>query len=266
MVRTIRFFLLLILSVIPALLGVSAETPAASWFPDMVLVEGGRFLMGSNDGQPDEQPVHPVELDGFLISRHEISQARWQRVMNSNPSEFKEENRPVETVSWFDAVKYCNRLSLLAKRQPAYDIKGQQVALFPGANGYRLPTEAQWEFAARGGNKSRGYTWAGSPNPAKVAWYEGNSAGSTHAVGLREPNELGIFDMSGNVWEWVEDWYAPYQPAPVRNPQGPRNGEYRVYRGGSWFYLASMTTVSYRRWAYPGLVQSNIGFRVVLPL
>lgn len=187
----------------------------------MVQVEGGTFKMGatpnmgSNPGR-DEVQVHTVTLSNFLIGQTEVTQALWQAVMGDNPSYFVGDDRPVERVCYHDFLDFIKKLNQLT---------GQK---------FRLPTEAEWEFACRGGNNSRGYKYSGSNNLGSVAWYDGNSGDKTHPVGTKAPNELGIYDMSGNVWEWCGDWYANYTSNSQTNPKGPQSGADRVLRGGGW--------------------------------
>ncbi|MBS4027610.1 MAG: SUMF1/EgtB/PvdO family nonheme iron enzyme, partial [Ignavibacteriales bacterium] len=184
---------------------------------DMIFVEGGTFEMGSKDGESDEKPVHNVELDDFYISKYEVTQNEWQEVMGNNPSLFLGDYLPVEKVSWNDIQEFLQILNAKI-----------------GGN-YRLPTEAEWEYAARGGNKYSDYKYSGSNNIDEVAWYDGNSGNKTHRVGIKKANGLGIYDMTGNVWEWCSDWYGEnyYSESSSSNPQGPSNGTYRVLRGGS---------------------------------
>jgi len=174
---------------------------------NFVFVEGGTFQMGSNDGDSDEKPVHSVTVSSFYVGKFEVTQKEYQNVMGKNPSYFKGENNPVENVTWYDAVKYCNKRSEKEGRTPSYNINGNNVTCDFSANGYRLPTEAEWEYAARGGNKSQNYKYSGSNKIGDVAWYDSNSGLRTHPVGQKAPNELGIYDMTGNVWEWCWDWY-----------------------------------------------------------
>ena len=210
----------------------------------MIYVEGGTFAMGSNSGESDEMPVHNVTLDSYYIGETEITQAQWRAVMGSNPSGYTGDNRPVENVSWNDAQEFCKKLSELTGKR------------------YVLPTEAQWEYAARGGNQSKGYTYSGSNNIDEVAIYDVYS--SKHSkVKRKRPNELGIYDMSGNVWEWCSDWYGSYSSSSQTNPQGPNSGSLRVLRGGSWFSSASYCRVANRNDNYPSYANSNYGFRVV---
>ena len=170
--------------------GLSSQLDSSSG--NMVFVQGGSFQMGSNNGQSDEKPVHSVTVSDFYIVKYEVTQKEWRDIMGSNPSKWKGDNLPVEKVSWDDVQTFIKKLN--AKT---------------GLN-YRLPTEAEWEYAARGGNKSNGYKYSGSNDIGSVAWYASNSGSKTHSVGQKKPNELGIYDMTGNVWEWCNDWYGDY--------------------------------------------------------
>ena len=188
---------------------------------NMVKVEGGTFMMGAtaeqgSDAESDEQPAHQVTLSDYYIGKYEVTQAEWEAVMGKNPSFFKGDNRPVEKVSWEDCQEFIRKLNSLT-----------------GLN-FTLPTEAQWEYAARGGNKSRGYKYSGSNEIGAVAWCN-NSGGETHPVGQKQANELGLYDMSGNVWEWCSDWYGSYSSNRQTNPTGAASGSGRVLRGGSWY-------------------------------
>jgi formylglycine-generating enzyme required for sulfatase activity len=222
---------------------------------EMISVDGGTFMMGCSSDQGsdcdgDEKPLHSVTLSSFQIGKYEVTQAQWQAVMGSNPSYFKGVNLPVESVSWDDVQEFIRKLNAQTGK------------------GYRLPTEAEWEFAARGGNKSKGYIYSGSHTPGSVAWYYGNAGDTTHVVGTKLPNELGIYDMSGNVWEWCSDWYNWYDTYPSlsqQNPTGPREGSYRVIRGGSWNGSAADCRVADRGSNTPSIRYSILGFRLVLP-
>ena len=185
----------------------------------MVRVEGGTFRMGSSDSDADsdEQPVHSVTLSGYYIGETEVTQALWEAVMGNNPSYFKGANLPVEDVSWNDCQDFIRELNRLTGKR------------------FRLPTEAEWEFAVRGGNRSTGAKYSGSNAIANVAWYTDNSGSKTHPVKGKSPNELGLYDMSGNVWEWCEDRYGSYSSGSQTNPKGASSGSNRVLRGGSWF-------------------------------
>ncbi len=218
---------------------------------EMVYVEGGSFNMGAtteqgSEAESDEKPVHSVTLSDYYIGRCEVTQELWEAVMGSNPSYFKGAQKPVESVSWNDCQEFVSRLNSLTGRT------------------FRLPTEAEWEYAARGGNKSLHYKYSGSGNIGNVAWYFDNSGSSTHAVGTRTANELGIYDMSGNVREWCSDWYGDYSAGAQTNPQGPSSGSRRVLRGGSWFSDAGCCQVSYRSATIPDINGSNHGLRLVL--
>ncbi len=218
---------------------------------NMVYVDGGTFMMGAtaeqgNDAYYDEKPAHRVTLSSFRIGKYEVTQKEWQAVMGSNPSDFKGDNRPVECVSCNDCQEFIRKLNNLTARK------------------FRLPTEAEWEFAARGGRKSRGYKYAGSNNIESVAWYDDNSSGETHDVGTKQPNELGLYDMSGNVWEWCQDWFGSYGSAPQTNPTGPSSGSNRVRRGGSWDFSAWGCRVSIRGDSTPGGRSYDFGLRLVL--
>ncbi len=218
---------------------------------NMVWVEGGTFRMGAtseqgSDAWEGENPVHDVTLSGYYIGKTEVTQALWKAVMGSNPSRFKGDNLPVEEVSWNDCQEFIRKLNALA-----------------GQN-FRLPTEAEWEFACRGGNNSRGYKYSGSNYIDNVAWYDGNSGDKTLPVGTKAPNELGIYDMSGNVWEWCADWCGYYSSGAQTNPKGPYEGSYRVRRGGGWGAYARSCRSSNRHGNYPTLCGDYLGLRLAL--
>ncbi|MDR2193693.1 MAG: SUMF1/EgtB/PvdO family nonheme iron enzyme [Treponema sp.] len=202
----------------------------------MALVPAGTFMMGSNEGDSDEKPVHRVTISKpFYMSVYEITQKEWREVMGNNPSYFKGDNLPVENVSWYDAIEYCNKRSVKEGLTPAYSGSGNAIQCNFNASGYRLPTEAEWEWAARGGGKDPlEYTYSGSNSADTVAWYGSNSGGSTHSVGTKRANSLGLYDMSGNVYEWCWDWKGSYGNSAVTDPLGAASGSYRVLRGGCW--------------------------------
>ncbi len=218
----------------------------------MIGVEGGSFKMGGtseqgSDVEGDEKPVHTVTLSTFQIGKYEVPQKLWVAVMGSNPSYRQGDDLPVEKVSWNDVQEFLRKLNQMTGRN------------------YRLPTEAEWEYAARGGNKSQGYKYSGSNNIDDVAWHTSNShANGTTKVGSFAPNELGIYDMSGNVWEWCQDWYGGYSEGNQSNPTGPASGSRRVYRGGGWKTLARHCRVSDRNNGNPYYGFDNIGFRLAL--
>ena len=218
---------------------------------EMVWVSGGTFTMGAtseqgSDANDREKPAHSVTLSGYYIGKYEVTQAQWKAVMGNNPSSFKGDNLPVERVSWNEVQEFIKKLNQMTGKS------------------YRLPTEAEWEYAARGGNNSRGNKYSGSDNVGSVAWYFQNSGSTTHPVGSKSPNELGIYDMSGNVWEWCQDWYGDYSSSSQRNPKGPASGSVRVYRGGGWSYISRNCRVSFRDCNSPGGRSLNLGFRLVL--
>ncbi len=233
---------------------------------NMILVKGGTFKMGSTDlGPNDDEPIHDVRLNSFLIGKCEVSQKQWKAVMGNSPSLFVGEDLPVENVNYYDAVEYCNKRSQQEGLTPCYTGTGDAIVCNFEADGYRLPTEAEWEFAARGGNKSANYVYSGSNIPEEVAWFELNSGLKTNPVGKKKSNELGIYDMSGNIWEWCEDWYDEnyYKTSPVDNPHGPEKGKLRSYRGGGGngrpFFLRTTA-----RFNLPsGHGRFDMGFRVV---
>ena len=240
----------------------------------MIKVEGGTFIMGAQSTDPngenydseaydEEKPVHSVTLDDYYIGETEVSQELWEAVMGTNPSWFKGSYKPVEMVSWEECQEFIAKLNQLTGKR------------------FRLPTEAEWEYAARGGNKSRGYKYAGSNTIGDVAWYDANACVGvgknspdygTHPVGTKSPNELGLYDMSGNVWEWCSDWYGWYGgytslSSSQTNPTGPTSNRYssRVSRGGSWSSYARGSRVAFRHGNTPGYSGNYLGLRLVMP-
>jgi len=224
--------------------------------PEMVLVEAGTFTMGCTDTDcivDRELPAHQVTLTkSYYIGKYEVTQAQWKAVMGNNPSYDQGDDLPVAWLSWEDVQKFIAKLNEMT-----------------GKN-YRLPTEAEWEFAARGGNQSKGYKYSGSDNIDDVAWYGavagGNSGNSTHTIGIKQPNELGIYDMSGNVYEYCNDLYASYTEEPQTDPQGSVGDSLRVVRGGDFYYSAMYCRVAYRGKVTPSFAYQNVGFRLVLSL
>lgn len=220
----------------------------------MVYVQGGTFQMGATSEQgnvfdDDEKSVHQVALSAYYIGETEVTQELWQVVTGRNPSYFSGSGKlPVEQVSWVACQNFLKKLNELSGKQ------------------FRLLTEAEWEFAARGGIKSKGYKYSGSNNIDEVAWYELNSNSRTHEVGMKAPNELGLYDMSGNVWEWCQDWYDwhGYSSNPQMNPTGPSTGRDRVSRGGSWAYDARYCRVSDRSFGPSYASGRRIGLRLAL--
>ncbi|MBN1425919.1 SUMF1/EgtB/PvdO family nonheme iron enzyme [Candidatus Fermentibacteria bacterium] len=245
---------------------------------DMVSLSGGTFQMGSTSSWAYswEQPVHQVTVSAFSIAKDEVTQAQYQEVMGTNPSYFQGANRPVEQVTWWDAAKFCNALSAregLTKFYNDDDLNSQAstVRMTWSANGYRLPTEAEWEYACRAGsttdfyngNLTNPYCEPLDPNLDLIGWYCGNSNDQTHDVGGKQPNTFGLYDMSGNVWEWCNDWYGDYSSGSQTDPTGPSSGSTRVRRGGSWYSYAQSCRSAYRYDYSPGYSYYDIGFRLV---
>lgn len=223
---------------------------------NMVRVQGGKFTMGCTEEQggdcyESEKPDHEVEVSDFSIGKYEVTQKEWRAVMGSDPPELYFpgcDDCPVERVSWNDIQEFL-----------------QKINQKTGKN-YRLPTEAEWEYAARGGNKSKQFKYAGGDDPGSVGWYDDNSGSKTHPVGQKKSNELGLYDMSGNVYEWCNDWFGDYEKKAVKNPKGPEKGSFRVYRGGSWTRFAGLCRVSSRYDFTPGNRSIIIGFRLARSL
>ena len=218
---------------------------------DMVKVEAGIFMMGATSEMQypvdDEKPIHQVTLTkDYYMGKYEVTQALWKAVMGRKPSFFEGDNLPVEWVSWNDCQKFISKLNKMTGRR------------------FRLPTEAEWEYAARGGKKSRGYQYSGSSNISDVAWYDGNSGSKTHPVGTKQANELGIYDMSGNVYEWCQDSYVSYVSASQTNPTGAVSGAFRVGRGGGWNCIARGCRSAFRYGYAPDDRDSYLGLRLVL--
>jgi len=229
---------------------------------EMVLVQGGEFMMGSNDGDSDEAPKHQVTVSSFMMGKYEVTQELWESIMGINPSSFQGSKKPVEQVSWSDAVEFCNRLSEKERLKKVYSRIGSDVTCDFTLNGYRLPTEAEWEYAARGGNKSKGYKFSGSNNIAEVALFQNDLGRTTYFVGTMQSNELGIYDMTGNVLEWCWDWKGDYSSSSQTDPRGPISGINHVFRGGSSFSSAERCRVTCRG-NYSDYRIGAIGLRLV---
>lgn len=222
----------------------------------MIGVEGGTFQMGNATGEGKEKPLHKVSVGSFSIGQTEVTQELWEAVMGSNPSSFAGSKCPVEKVTWKDCQDFIVKLNRLTGKT------------------FRLPTEAEWEYAARGGNKSRNRIFSGSNSADDVAWHMGNTYNlgtdspeyGTHEVATKAPNELGIYDMSGNVWEWCQDWYAAdyYSSSATDNPTGPSFGSERVCRGGSWGEDAQSCRVSNRVYCLPTRTYNSLGLRLAM--
>jgi formylglycine-generating enzyme required for sulfatase activity len=252
----------------------------------MVRVPAGVFQMGSPDNDSkdafdSEKPQHAVRLDGYWLADTPVTQALWQAVMGANPAHFQGQQRPVEQVSWFDAVVFCNTLSQRTGRSPAYRTpeskpygwdgkfwtlpNSGEVHLNLKSDGFRLPTEAEWEHAAREGADAD-FRYCGSDLPDQVGWYAANSGEETHDVALLLPNALGLYDLSGNVYEWCEDWRGDYSTDPLENPRGPEKGLSRVIRGGHWGLTLRNCRPASRNYGGPGYRRNFIGFRLALSL
>ncbi|GHV21981.1 hypothetical protein FACS189428_3290 [Clostridia bacterium] len=216
----------------------------------MIAVQGGTFTMGCTSEQggdcyDSEKPAHSVTLSNYYMGKYEVTQGLWKAVMGNNPSSFKGDDLPVEQVSWLDAQDFIVQLNRLTGKK------------------FRLPTEAEWEYAARGGKNAAETKYSGAYSLDNCGWYSNNSGSKTHPVGTKNPNELGIYDMSGNVWEWCSDWYGSYSSASQTNPQGPSTGSIRVLRGGCWGSRAQDCRSSDRSCSVPG-GRFSYGFRLAV--
>jgi formylglycine-generating enzyme required for sulfatase activity len=255
----------------------AAQPPA-----NMVRVEGGTFQMGnSSSGNNNERPVHTVTVKSFYMGKYEVTQREWREIMGTTLRQQRDmadrsflvgegDNYPMYYVNWYEAVEFCNKLSIKEGLTPAYRGSGDNIICDWNANGYRLPTEAEWEYAAKGGIKDLlTATYSGSNSAGSVAWYggngEGNSRRNTHPVGTKAANSLGIYDMSGNVYEWCWDRYENYSSGSQPDPRGPSSGVGRVIRGGSWYSSAALVRSAYRGSYTPSNRDSEIGFRLVRP-
>lgn len=236
--------------------GQNWTVPAAGL--ELIWVAPGTFGMGSPTYQEhrdsDETPHQVTLTKGYWLGRYEVTQAEWQVVMGDNPSFFRGTRNPVERVSWEDATAFCMKLTVLER----------QAGRLPAGYEYRLPTEAEWEYAARGGAQSKGTVYSGADNVREVTWFTGHSGTKTRSVGGKQANELGFHDMSSNVWEWCCDWYGAYPTAAVTDPRGPTEGVSRVRRSGCWYDGADWYRVANRGKAEVHLRLNDTGFRLAL--
>ncbi len=249
---------------------------------ELVYVKGGAFIPGNSRNSSKKKVTNRIAaVNDFLIGKYEVTQEQWVQLMGFNPSTFNTCLRcPVENVDWYEAVEFCNKLSEQAGLMPYYtidkktkdpgnkkkkDIKKYTIRLNANANGYRLPTEIEWEYAAKGGLDTTTFVYSGDNDLNKVGWYKNNSNFQTHLVGQKQANKLGIHDMSGNVWEWCWDWFDKdyYKSRSTNHQTGPTEGTQRVIRGGSWFILADGANVNYRDGTVPYRHVASVGFRVV---
>lgn len=236
----------------------------------MVLIQGGSFLMGSPEDEPgrnptDEGPQHKVTVNSFYMAKYQVTQAEYEAIMGVNPSQNKGPNHPVERVSWNDAVAYCNRRSIAEGLTPVYIIDGNNVTWNREANGYRLPTESEWEYACRAGTQTPFYSGTAMED---AGWFRDNTRDmvtlnrSTFPVGQKQPNAWGLYDMHGNVLEWCWDFFAPYTASEKVNPTGPATGTHRVFRGGCFDYQSSWCRSAYRFRQHQRFTFFYNGFRV----
>ncbi len=247
----------------PDLPGLIANEPI-----QMTVVPADTVIVGSMSplADPDEFPIKKVRLRSFKIGIHEVTQKEWMMVYSNNPSRFLGEDRPVENVSFYDAIDFCNDKSLMDGFTPCYSYVGEEIICDFNANGYRLPTEAEWEHAAKGAYIDIFFTYSGSDKPHEAGWYNENSGASTNVAGQKAPNPLGIFDMSGNVFEWVWNWYSQYSYRMRDVYSGAETGTDKVIRGGSWYHNSHEMRVTNRNFAKPFSKTNYIGFRVVRTL
>ena len=266
------------------------STYKSTLVPEMIEVAGGTFQMGNDNGESDEKPAHSVTLNGFKIGKYEVTLEQFQAFVGATELEpqragffpelvdrkkereekkkqtFDAPNYPIQKVTWVDAIRYCNWLSQKEGLQPCYTIENEGFTVLwdQKANGYRLPTEAEWEFAARGGTQSKGYRFSGSDSVESVASMKKTSGGKMEVVGLYQPNQLGIYDMSGSVWEWVWDRYRDdyYKQSPQENPTGAPTGLERVSRGGCFLDVKQYLTVYNRMKRDYTAFSTNLGFRI----
>ena len=258
-------FLALFLPLLPACSDDDEGDDPATY--DMALIPAGSFVMGDANGvyETNERPSRTVAINSFYMSKYEVSQALYQQVMGENPSQLKGDKRPVEKVTWYDALLFCNKLSARDGYTSVYsDIDGAVKANW-SANGYRLPTEAEWEYACRAGTTTPYYTGSTGEDLARCAWYSGNSSDGPKDRGQLAPNSFGLYDMHGNVFEWCWDWYRAdyYSQGINNNPLGPDGGDEKICRGGSYFVFEYGCRAGFRSMLAPEYAGRDIGFRLV---
>ena len=226
----------------------------------MVQIAGGRFTMGDNNEV--DAPLHEVVISPFFIDQHLVTQEQYQKVMGTNPSRWKVDKNPVEQVRWSDAVRFCNKRSELERLQACYDLQSWKCNF--EANGYRLPTEAEWEYACRAGTTTPYYFGDSSSKLGEYAWFDKNSGGHPRQVGQKQPNPWGLYDMCGNLWEWCNDFYKVdyYQESPPKDPRGPSEGQNKVVRGGAWRFGAENCRSGYRYNESPGYADVCFGYDI----
>jgi formylglycine-generating enzyme required for sulfatase activity len=260
MKRISRFFMVLIVFTLSLWFSTDAFAQASKELTNSIgmklaLIPKGTFKMGSfqkEEGRDEDEVRHEVTLSNdFFLGVTEVTQKQYQEVMGKNPSKFVGAQRPVEMVSWEDAVEFCERLSELPEEKKAGRV-------------YRLPTEAEWEYACRAGSKTAFSFGDESGSLGDFAWFKDNSDGKTQSVGEKKPNAWGLYDMHGNVWEWCSDWYGEYPGKAVSDPAGPEKGSFRVIRGGSWDFVAAFCRSAFRDWNDPSYRYYYYGFRVAL--
>ena len=234
----------------------------------MISIAAGQFTMGVDDGPIDAKPAHLVKVDGFLMDQCEVTQEVYEKLMGKNPSRRKNPRNPVEQVTWSAAARFCNARSMAEGLTPCYDTNTWECNF--SASGYRLPTEAEWEYACRAGTTTRFYFGEAAEGLKSYGWFDGNSQSTPHPAGQRKPNGWGLYDMSGNVWEWCNDFYGAkyFRSSPSDNPRGPQQGEKRVLRGGAWSSSADNCTSWVRNCDEAGvtdicLTMDSNGFRCV---
>ena len=238
----------------------AASNPPGTNASVMVKIPGGKFIMGDKD--EIDAPPHEVVISSFLMDRHLVTQQQFQKLMGANPSRWKGDRNPVEQLRWSDAAKFCNKRSEAGGLEPCYDLKTLKCNF--EATGYRLPTEAEWEYACRAGTTTA-YFFGTSPTKAgDYAWFDKNSGGRPRPVGQKQPNPWGLYDIAGNVWEWCNDFYKVdyYPEAPRENPRGPAEGQNKVLRGGAWRFSADNCRSGYRYNENPGQADVCFGYDI----